>query len=326
MNTLKIAALYTRYTDVAQLLDKAAPDAYQALLPVLLVEREDKSSRASYEVRVRHFGGLSLDQSCPLRVYEWANAQLPVEDLPQPKGESWSAMTAAFTGEPGGFLLRYGSAAAFAPLLRGMRHYQRKLNRRTKKLFAQLRAYHAQQLAAEVQREALVAAASTSPLLPHYGITRAEYGRRLDAADDLALQMREKYNRPDAHYGYDIMWHPDFPAACVESFSQMDLSEVEYFLSGNLAKDFYRGQPLDYADYAYLADCLREGLADSPTPLAALRLTRALTWAEQAGAALLPTAPPVGTGQPVLAFSPKTEQGRQVLAEAMEQAQGFATL
>lgn len=131
-----------------------------------------------------------------------------------------------------------------------------------------------------------------SPILPTYGITRAEYWRRTDAAEDLAEQREQESTRLSKCFGSEILWHPDFTAGFVRSISCMGLHEVEAFLSNDLANGLNGGRPLDHADYRYLFDCLREGLADNPTPLAALRLARALAWVEQAADAPLPNAQP----------------------------------
>ncbi len=128
-------------------------------------------------------------------------------------------------------------------------------------------------------------------MLPTYGIPYAEYWNRIEAAEETAEQKKENHGR-------EILWHPDFAVGCVQSFSCMPLHEVEPFFGGNLAQTLNVGRPLDRADYLYLADCLREGVADNPTPLAALRLARALAWVEQAAEALLPTAQPHLTAAP----------------------------
>lgn len=134
--------------------------------------------------------------------------------------------------------------------------------------------------------------ASVEALLPTYGISSAEFWRRVDAAEDVEEQLEKESARRSKCFGYDILWHPDFATGCVRSVSCMGLYEIEPFLGGNLTQTLNVGRPLDRADYLYLADCLREGLADNPTPLAALRLARALAWVEQAADALLPSAQP----------------------------------
>ncbi len=297
MNTTQIAALYTRHPDVARLLDSWAPGADQALLALLRLARKDDTP---HEIRIKHFApeGISLQQTCPWRVFDWACAQFPADDQPQPKGESWSAMAADFTTEKGGALIRYGSATDFATLLRGLRHYQRKLNRGAKKQLAQLRAYHQQQLDAQFLTTTAATAAALTTLangrkLSCLHLPIAEYYRRTDLAEELEEQKRVQYDRPDGRYGREIMWHPSFPSEFVATLSNMPLYEVAAFLSSNPAKDFNAGRPLDFADYCYLADLLREGLASQPAPLAALRLERALALVKQAGAALRLVAAPM---------------------------------
>jgi len=119
-----------------------------------------------------------------------------------------------------------------------------------------------------------------------YGLPYDEYHRRIDAAEDLQEQMQAQYNRPDGTYGREIMWHPAFPDEYVASVGGSSLVEVTV-IHQKLASYYNQGRPLDLTDYGYLRDLLAEALADNPTPLAALRLARALSWVEQAGAALL---------------------------------------
>jgi hypothetical protein len=142
MNTTKIAAFYTPY--VAHLLSIPTAESHQELRRILLMKREDTSLASDWEIRIRHYAPDShkLEQRCSRRVYEWAIKQLPATDHKQLEGEVWSAMTADFSTKPAGFLLRYSGEEDFATLLRGMQHYQRKLDRQTRKLLAQLQAYH----------------------------------------------------------------------------------------------------------------------------------------------------------------------------------------
>lgn len=129
-----------------------------------------------------------------------------------------------------------------------------------------------------------------APLISCTALATAELHRRADLAESQQEAMQATYNRPSAVYGREIMWHPAYAAECVAQFSGMPLYEVGPWLLDCQADACNAGQALDLTDYGYLADVLREGLASNPTPLAALRLGRALAWVEQAGAALLPTA------------------------------------
>ncbi|MDO7886007.1 hypothetical protein [Hymenobacter cheonanensis] len=139
------------------------------------------------------------------------------------------------------------------------------------------------------------------PAVSCYGLPHDEYHRRIDAAEDLQEQMQAQYNRPDGRYGREIMWHPAFADEYVASIGGTSLVEVAV-IHQKLASYYNQGRPLDLIDYGYLRDLLAEALADNPTPLAALRLARALAWVEQAGAALLATqaAPPPSEAAPAL--------------------------
>jgi hypothetical protein len=86
---------------------------------------------------------------CSQRVHDWARAQQPATDRHQglPEGEVWSAMTSTFPADTEGeFSLRFGAKADFAIMLRGVQACERKQQKRTLKLLAQLKVYHQQQL------------------------------------------------------------------------------------------------------------------------------------------------------------------------------------
>jgi hypothetical protein len=132
-----------------------------------------------------------------------------------------------------------------------------------------------------------------------FGLPLAEFLRRTDAAEALEAAKRAEFGKPEANYGREIMWHPAFAAECVALLSNMPLPEITTWLREGLAETMHKGGSLDLTDYGYLADVLREGLASEPTPLAALRLARALAWVEQA--ALLPVA--AVTSAPIMTAS-----------------------
>jgi hypothetical protein len=130
---------------------------------------------------------------------------------------------------------------------------------------------------------------TTAPAISCFALPVAEYHRRLDEAEQKEDEKRIQHNQPDGGYGREIMWHHAFPAECVAMLSNMPLYEVGPWLLDCHADSHNDGKPLDLIDYCYLADVLREGLASNPTPLAALRLNRALAWVEQAGTKILVT-------------------------------------
>ena len=135
----------------------------------------------------------------------------------------------------------------------------------------------------------MTALRTTAPAISCFALPVMELHRRNDVAEQQEEDKRTQYSQPDGQYGREIMWHPSFPAECVAIFSNMPLHEVGPWLLDCHADCHNDGEPLDFTDYCYLADVLREGLANNPTPLAALRLSRALAWVEQAGTKLLAT-------------------------------------
>jgi hypothetical protein len=130
---------------------------------------------------------------------------------------------------------------------------------------------------------------NTAPAISCFALPVAELHRRYDVAEAQVEAKCTKYNRPNGQYGREIMWHPSFPDECVAMLSHMPLHEIGPWMLDCHADSHNDSHPLDFTDYCYLADVLREGLANNPTPLAALRLNRALAWIEQAGTALLAT-------------------------------------
>lgn len=197
MNTAKIAALYGTYSSlhllspmdplhrqVAELLESKAQRAAVGLL---------EGSRC--HLAIKHMGAeprLSADGKwlyneveiyCPQRVHDWALAQQPAANRHQnlSEGEVWSAMTSAFLDGPRGeFMLRFGAKADFAVMLRGVRAYERKQQKRFRKLLAQLQAYHAQQVLLHLPLVAPVAAepvATTVCAPPSTGLLPRLYGK-----------------------------------------------------------------------------------------------------------------------------------------------------
>jgi hypothetical protein len=139
---------------------------------------------------------------------------------------------------------------------------------------------------------------ATMPVVSCFTLPGYEFHRRTATAQEKEDAQRLKYGHPNADYGNEILWHPSFAAELIASVSTMPLPEIAQWLQdGGLEEtnhDHQTGEieckPLDFHDYCYVADLLREGLANNPTPLAALRLARALAWVEQEGAALMPAA------------------------------------
>ena len=332
MNTATIAALYPYFLDSLRYANAA--QTMEALLVRRLQADQVPTSRSySHSLAltdVDHPGqpadwlaeaaGVTLQEFAPERVFNWVCQQVPALTADyQPKpATGWHVYLQATARDqatgPNLHLYATTTSAELAPALRGLRAYQVKRYKRARRLLAQLRAYHGQRVAAEAEQAAVLMLAEASATAAALATLAAgcqvsclhlpaeEYLRRVDLAEEAEERMQAHYDRPTAAYGREIMWHPVFATELIGSVSRMPLPEVAINL-GNLADDMNQGNDLDLADYCYLADCLREGLADNPTPLAALRLTRALTWVEQAGAALLttePTALPSEVATPIL--------------------------
>jgi hypothetical protein len=166
MNITKIAGLYPYFLNA---LAVAPSDSLQRSIQQLLeLKVQNSLSRAGgrYSVKVKDMGAkargcattaVDLEVYCPARVFAWGLSQQPATNTHHDLAPEllWSAMTGDFTTEDGVFTLRFGAEADFATLLRGMRAYERKQAKYSRKLRAQLQAYHAQQQ----QRLAMAAAA-----------------------------------------------------------------------------------------------------------------------------------------------------------------------
>jgi hypothetical protein len=298
MNAHKIAALYPyflnslRHINAAQtmesLLCEHSPGSRRYSIALTDVENPGQHSDWLAEV-----AGVTIQEFAPERVFNWVRQHLPTLAAGyQPKpATGWHLYLQASNREqasgPSLHLYTSATSAELAPVLRGLRAYQAKRRKRAHRILAQLRVYHAQQLAAKELTTAapLLSAGHYALAISCYGLTTSEYHRRLDLAEDLEEQLRERHNHPDGRYGREIMWHPAFADDYVTLISETALTKVTIICQG-LAGYYNQGRPLDLIDYGYLRDLLIEALADNPTPLAALRLARALAWVEQAGAAL----------------------------------------
>jgi hypothetical protein len=201
MNTTKIAALYGTYHPLHLL---SPTDPLHQQVAELLVSKAQRATGGLLDgnrchLAIKHLGAKArfspdgkwlyneVEIYCPQRVHDWALAQQPATNRHHNlhEGEVWSAMTSAFHDGPGGeFMLRFGAKADFAVMLRGVQAYERKQQKRYRKLLAQLRAYHAQQVllylpnvvvATAEPMAAAVCAAHTTGLLPRlYGKLRRE--------------------------------------------------------------------------------------------------------------------------------------------------------
>lgn len=128
------------------------------------------------------------------------------------------------------------------------------------------------------------------------------WAQRTEAAEAREEALQQQHGNEHA-YGREILWHPSFPEEYLALIERMPLREISDF-HAHLAGLFNQNRPLDAHDYAYLADVLREALADEPTPLAELRLRRALAWLEQVDTTpALPWPTPPTPAAPALALA-----------------------
>lgn len=131
-------------------------------------------------------------------------------------------------------------------------------------------------------------ATPTTPTISCAGLLCDEFVRRVELANDRVEKLADVNNRPENTYGQEILWHLSFPKAFVEMMVMTPLHEVVSVLDGDCPWSNWGDCPeLELIDYCYLADILRDALADRITAQAHLRLSRALAWVEQEGTVLL---------------------------------------
>lgn len=117
------------------------------------------------------------------------------------------------------------------------------------------------------------------------GLSTDDFLRRTEAAQERADALAEKYQKSliDNQYGCEILWHPRFGAYFLGMVRDTPLHETVSILNSDCPWSNWGDTPpqLDLIDYGYLADLLREELAEATTVgKARLRLERALWWVE----------------------------------------------
>lgn len=133
------------------------------------------------------------------------------------------------------------------------------------------------------------------PAISCFLLNWAELKRRNDLAHERAakelrkisvgLANNELYEHL-AEIAHNTLWHTDYPAGLKMRVCDTELFEVAARLPLDLL-DANGGEPLDFWDYGYVADLLREMLSEGQLPQGdRLCLKRALAWVEQRGSGL----------------------------------------
>lgn len=137
--------------------------------------------------------------------------------------------------------------------------------------------------------------ANGQPAISCLNIKLEELTRRTNAAHDRAQQ--ELKAQADKLQGQDLMqlalelarhtlWHEDFSAGLKFMVCDRRLFRVAADLPSQL-EEANEGQPLDFWDYGYVADELRELLTVQDLPKGDRQnLRRALAWVEEKGSGL----------------------------------------
>lgn len=134
--------------------------------------------------------------------------------------------------------------------------------------------------------------ANGQPAISCFALSWEQLKQRNDAAHSRATEELRKVSQGLAdHELYDrlteiahrTLWHTDFPAGFKFLVCDVELFELVARLPLDL-EEANGGKPLDFWDYAYLADLLREMLTRaSATKGDRQNLKRALAWVEQQG-------------------------------------------
>jgi hypothetical protein len=126
--------------------------------------------------------------------------------------------------------------------------------------------------------------ANGQPAISCFALSQAELVRRETAAHLRAEQVAAEEEISPYEIGRFILWHIECPVGLKLTVCDQELFRLTASLPTDLL-DMNGGQPLDFWDYAYVADVLREWLTAFDHPAGDARcLRRALAWVEEAGA------------------------------------------
>lgn len=121
------------------------------------------------------------------------------------------------------------------------------------------------------------------PVVSCFALSKEELVARQDAAHARAEQLAQKEGVNSYDLGRFLLWHVECPFGLKATICDEELFRLTAFLPETL-QEMNGGQPLDFFDYGYVADVVREYLAESSClPGDAQNLRRALAWAEQQG-------------------------------------------
>jgi hypothetical protein len=124
------------------------------------------------------------------------------------------------------------------------------------------------------------------PAISCFALSQAELLRRENAAHLRAEKLAVQEEVSAYEIGRFQLWHVECPLGLRLVVCDQELFRVTAFLPADLL-EMNGGQPLDFWDYAYVADVLREQLATGNDPVGDVRcLRRALAWVEEKGSGL----------------------------------------
>jgi hypothetical protein len=128
--------------------------------------------------------------------------------------------------------------------------------------------------------------ANGQPVISCFALSKVELVRREDAAHLRAEQLAVQEETSPWEIGRFQLWHTECPVGLKLVVCDEELFRLTAFLPTDLL-EMNGGQPLDFWDYAYVADVLREWLVALDTPAGDMRnMRRALAWVEERGSGL----------------------------------------
>jgi hypothetical protein len=137
--------------------------------------------------------------------------------------------------------------------------------------------------------------ANGQPVISCFTISLTELVRRSMAAHERAQEVAAQQGATSAAdfveeltaAGRNQLWHADFPTGLKLLVCDNELFRLTADLPSQLL-EANGGQPLDFFDYGYVADVLREWVTDAALlPGEGQLMRRALAWVEKQGSGLL---------------------------------------
>ena len=128
--------------------------------------------------------------------------------------------------------------------------------------------------------------ANGQPAISCFALSQPEMLRREEAAHRRAERLAKQEQTHPYEIGRFQLWHVECPLGLRLVVCDNELFRLTAYLPADLL-EMNGGQPLDFFDYGYVADVLRELLHEASLLRGdAQNLRRALAWVEERGSSL----------------------------------------